>query len=100
MSKALTGEDGLKIALFTHPDMILLDIVLPGMDGVEVLRKLRADPWGKDAKVIIITNLSDTIKEQQARGIGVLDYLIKSNLSLKMLADTIDSYLQPASDDS
>ena len=49
---AITGEEGLKLALKNKPDLILLDIVMPKMDGIAMLKKLRKDPWGKNANVI------------------------------------------------
>lgn len=62
----LTAEDGVKgleVALKEHPDLILLDILMPKMDGIGMLKKLRADVWGTTAPVIILTNLNpnDTI---------------------------------------
>lgn len=53
---AATGEDGLRLSLQHHPDAILLDIQLPKMDGMTVMQKLRSDPWGRTAKIIILTN--------------------------------------------
>src|SRR5450759_3914675 len=77
---ATDGEEGLKIALEEHPDLVLLDIRMPKMDGMTVLKHLRADAWGEDANVIILTNLdpNDTILQ------GVVEdhpsyYMIKSN---------------------
>ena len=58
--KCKNGEDGLLAAFREHPDLILLDIVMPGIDGLQVLRKLRADEWGAAVPVIILTNLSAT----------------------------------------
>ncbi|HEX8932300.1 MAG TPA: response regulator [Patescibacteria group bacterium] len=55
---ALDGEEGLHLALDRHPDLILLDLAMPRMDGMTVMRKLREDPWGKTAPVIILTNLN------------------------------------------
>jgi DNA-binding response OmpR family regulator len=90
MSESLSGEEGLKVALETHPDMIMLDIVLPKMNGLDVLRRLREDSWGKNAPVFIMTNLMDEEKEKEARALGVLDYLEKSTLSVQALADRIN----------
>jgi len=58
--EAGNGEDGLATALKEHPDIILLDIVMPKMDGMTVLKKLREDEWGKKVPVILLTNLSAT----------------------------------------
>ena len=51
------GEEGLKTALEIHPDLVLLDIRMPKMDGMTVMRHLRADEWGKTAPIIILTTL-------------------------------------------
>ena len=56
--QASNGQEGLDSALREKPDLILLDILMPVMDGSAMLEKLRADEWGKKAKVIIIINLS------------------------------------------
>lgn len=76
------GEDGLKIALELHPDVIILDLHLPKLDGMGVLSKLRSDAWGKGAKVIILTaqDASDTMLKE------ILEYspsfyLFKANTS-------------------
>lgn len=66
ISVASDGEKGLKMALTDHPDMILLDLVMPNMDGMTMLKKMREDDWGKGAKVIILTNLSDAYKVEEA----------------------------------
>jgi DNA-binding response OmpR family regulator len=79
---AQNGEEGLALALQHHPDIILLDIVMPIMDGVTVLKHLRNDPWGKTAKVIVLSNLSQTIEEDEVIEKGVEEYLVKTNWSL------------------
>lgn len=77
---AHTGGEGFQIALSDKPDLILLDIMLPGMDGMTVMKKLRDDPWGKDVPIIILTNLNadDNILKAVLEGHPAY-YLMKSN---------------------
>lgn len=90
---AENGTDGLDIALKEHPDLILLDIIMPGMDGMEVMKKLRKDPWGKNAKIIFLTNLPSQDKELEAKSHGVNDYIIKSNTKLEDIVKLVLSYI-------
>ncbi|GBE17033.1 stage 0 sporulation protein A [bacterium BMS3Abin15] len=77
--RASNGEEGLAIATEEHPDIILLDIILPKMDGITMLNKLREDEWGKSADVIMLTNLSTAEDVHKATEAGAYDYLIKSD---------------------
>lgn len=77
--KARDGEEGLTAALCDHPDLILLDIVMPKMDGITMLKRVREDAWGKDVKVIMLTNLSDNEKIAEAIAQRSQDYLVKSD---------------------
>lgn len=77
------GEDGLRLALKERPDLILLDIIMPRMDGITMLKKLREDKWGKTVEVIILTNLSDIAKVQEALEQGTTDYLVKSDWKIE-----------------
>jgi len=81
--KAEDGQEGLDVALEHHPDLILLDIVMPKMNGMDVLQKLRKDEWGKNVPIILLTNLSDSEKVEDAMKYGVYDYLIKTDWELK-----------------
>ncbi len=67
--EASDGEVGLVIALKEHPDLILLDILMPKMTGMEVLEKLREDEWGKNVSVFLLTNLDpdDAIMEKVSK---------------------------------
>lgn len=85
--EAKNGEEGLEMALKEHPHMILLDIVMPKMDGMTMLEKLREDKWGQYAKVIILTNLSDAENTLKAIKHGSFDYLVKSDWKL---ADVVE----------
>lgn len=83
--EAHDGEEGLMIADRDHPDLILLDIVMPKMDGMTMLKKLRQkNEWGKSVPVILLTNLSPD-EEKINQGITEDEpayYLIKTNWSL------------------
>ncbi|MFC1701071.1 response regulator [Patescibacteria group bacterium] len=87
--QATNGEDGLKIALEKHPDLIVLDIIMPKMDGMMMLKKLRADDWGKSANVIILTNLTDPGKVKEASEEKVYDFWIKADWHLSDLTKAI-----------
>lgn len=91
---AITGTDGLELAKETKPDLIVMDIILPGLNGVEVLEKLREDTWGKDAKVIMLSNLTDLEKTARAKELGALEYIVKSDIPLVELAEKIQKYTQ------
>jgi len=81
--KAKDGKEGLELAYKKFPDIILLDIIMPKMHGWEMLERLRQDKWGKNAKVIILSNISDQQKKEQALAGGVCDYLVKTELRLE-----------------
>ena len=80
--EAEDGLAGLDMALAEKPDLILLDIIMPVMDGITMLQKLRDDPEGKKIKVIILTNLQDQEKVTEAVKNNTQEYLIKSDWSL------------------
>lgn len=90
---AKDGVEGLEVALKEHPDLILLDILLPKMNGMEMLEKLRKDNWGKEASVIILTNLSAEEKISEALEKGVYYFLVKTDWSLGDLAKEIKKKL-------
>jgi len=83
------GEVGLRLALANKPDLILLDLVMPVMDGHTMLEKLRQDPWGKKAKVVVLSSMDDVRNVAQAHQGDLTDYLIKSNSSLKELINKV-----------
>ncbi|MBI5400760.1 MAG: response regulator transcription factor [Candidatus Yonathbacteria bacterium] len=91
--EAVNGIDGLDTAQSKHPDLILLDIVMPRMDGLMMLQKLRDSEWGKTALVMILTNLSDNdevIKETEAEGI---DYFVKTDIKINEVVAKINAKL-------
>jgi DNA-binding response OmpR family regulator len=79
VARAKNGLEGLDVFSSFKPDLILLDILMPIMDGVTMLKKLRASEKGKKVPVIILTNLSDDEKVAEALAAGSHEYLVKSN---------------------
>lgn len=82
VSTAQNGSEGLQIATTEQPDLILLDIVMPVMDGHETLKRLRQDPWGRSAKVVMLTSMDDVKNVASAHEGSITDYLIKTQNSL------------------
>ena len=91
---AKNGEDGLKLALQEHPDIILLDLLMPKMDGMTMLKKLREDEWGKTVPVIIMTVVKDDKRIAEALEFGAHDYLVKSDFSVKEIIQRVRDRLQ------
>lgn len=75
--KAMTGEDALEIMSRTEVDLVLLDLMLPGIDGIEVLKKIRNESGNKKVPVLILTAKSDEISKVLGLEIGADDYLSK-----------------------
>jgi len=86
---AKNGIEGLKMVSEKSPSLILLDIIMPVMDGLSMLQKLRKMKHGKKIPVIILTNLSDTAKIAEAIKHGTYDYLVKSNWKLTEVVDKV-----------
>lgn len=87
--QATTAEEGIELALKNKPDLILLDMILPKMDGITMLKMLREDSWGKSVPVIILSNVSDQERISEAMKLGVYDYIIKTDLILNDLAKQV-----------
>jgi len=90
---AADGEEGLKKALEIIPDIILLDVVMPKMNGLEMLSKLRKDEKGKNIKVIVFTNVNEIEKIEEAVKDGASEYLVKVEWSLDDLVKKVKGKL-------
>lgn len=90
---ALDGEEGLQKVQSFKPALILLDLLMPKMDGMEMLQKLKADSSTRDVPVVILTNLSDYEKISEALSLGAMDYLVKANYKLEDLLDKVRTVL-------
>lgn len=89
VKNALDGEAGLKLARETNPDLILLDLILPKMDGFEVLDELKKDDATKDIPVLVLTNLESTQDIEKALALGATNYLVKANYDLKDVIEKV-----------
>ncbi len=90
---AKDGKQGLESALKNIPKLILLDIVMPNMDGIEMLRRLKLEPSVKNIPVILLTNLGETSKMLQAKELGAEDYLIKSHFKIEDIVKMVKEKL-------
>ncbi len=90
---AKNGEEGLKLALEAKPDLILLDLLMPKVGGLEMLKKLRTDQWGKDAAVYVITNMNQSKEISQAMDDKVNRYIVKSDWKLDDIIADIKLHL-------
>lgn len=79
---AFNGRQGLDMALEKHPDIILLDIMMPEMDGFDVMRNLQEDEWGKTVPVILLTNSSSIDTVAKAVTSGMSEFLVKTDMRL------------------
>ena len=91
--EAKNGVEGMKILEKEKPDLILLDIVMPYMDGIEVLKKIKENKELNKIPVILLTNLSQKEKINVGLGLGASDYLIKSHFTPSEVMDKIKIYL-------
>ncbi|OGG47526.1 hypothetical protein A2671_02055 [Candidatus Kaiserbacteria bacterium RIFCSPHIGHO2_01_FULL_49_13] len=90
---AVDGEDGLAKVKSFKPELVLLDLVMPKMDGMEMLRKLKEDSEIRDTPVVILTNLSDYERISEALSLGAMDYLVKANYKLEDLLEKVKTVI-------
>lgn len=95
--KARNGRDGYELAVTERPDLILLDLRLPDIHGFELLRKLRVDPWGAHARVLVLTaSESPDLILSENLGLEASDVLQKERWGIAELADRIKADLAAA----
>ena len=96
--EAKNGREGLELAVDKHPDLILLDIIMPEMDGMTTLKKIREESgaWGKNVAIIILTNLTATDEQPILDAVEnkLTHYLIKSDWKLHDIVKKIEDILK------
>lgn len=93
--EASNGQEGLGMALAEHPDLILLDLLMPVMNGMEALKKIRENEWGKNVPVIVLTVRSATDEKliEDITSLRPAYYLIKSDWKIHDVVKKIDKIL-------
>lgn len=91
---AFDGDEGFEVSSRERPDLIMLDMMMPKVTGIEFLRKLRKEDWGKDTPVIVETQLSDLEKMSEGVELGVRGYIIKSDYSLDTILRQVEDILK------
>ncbi len=79
--EAVDGEEGEKKVKEEKPDLVLLDLILPGIDGFEVLERVKKDENVKDIPVIILSNLGQKSEVERGLNLGAVDFLIKAHFT-------------------
>lgn len=91
---AENGKLGLEVVQKTKPDIILLDIMMPEMRGDEMLEAMRKTDWGKNIKVIVLTNVSKDEATASIDQLGVSDYVVKAHYTPQEVVDTVKKVLR------
>lgn len=93
---AYDGVTALQVIQREIPDLVLLDLMVPKIAGDQILERMRASEWGKNIKVLIISNLNEADAPAGLRNLGIEDYAVKANLSNDQLDHLVDNILKPA----
>jgi CheY-like chemotaxis protein len=91
---AADGEEGLSLAQSEHPALVLLDLLMPKMSGLEVLRAMKADDKMRGIPVLVLSNSSRQQDVDEIMRLGAIGYLVKADLSLQVLGDRVIRILQ------
>ncbi len=91
---AENGKLGFELSEKMKPDIILLDLMMPEMRGDEMLAKLRKTAWGKDIKVIILTNVGEQEIPEEVKKLGVAAVILKADMTPRQVADLVKKTLK------
>lgn len=91
---AVDGDDGIAKAIETKPKLIILDLIMPKKNGFEVIADLQRNPDTRMIPVIVLSNLAQSDDQKHALDLGAVDYLVKDNTTLEIIAEKIDYYIR------
>ncbi len=94
VEEAIDGEEGIQKLKKNKPDFILLDLLLPGINGYEVLSKIKRDSDLESIPVIILSNLGQEEEIKKGLNLGAVDYLIKAHFTLDQIVARIKKFLK------
>lgn len=95
--EAMDGEEGLVKAKEEKPDLILLDLILPGISGYEVLLRMKKDPFLEKIPVIVLSNLGQEEEIERAKRLGAKDFLIKAHFTLSQIEEKVKDFFEKES---
>ncbi len=81
IDEAIDGEEGLKKLKEIKPDLVLLDLILPGLDGFDVLKRIKDDPRIASIPVLILSNLGQKDEIEKGLKLGAVDFLVKAHFT-------------------
>jgi DNA-binding response OmpR family regulator len=90
---AANGRLGLELVEKMRPDIILLDLRMPEMDGTEALAQIRKHSWGKDIPVLVLTNVGEEEAPAELKHLNVLDYIVKADLTPRQVTEKVKEAL-------
>jgi DNA-binding response OmpR family regulator len=93
IEEAVDGEEGLKKLQETKPDLILLDLILPGLDGFEVLERMKDNPSTSSIPVLILSNLGQRDEIERGLKLGAIDFLVKAHFTPEEIVGKIKGVL-------
>ena len=93
VATAPDGASGLELIESFEPDIVLLDLMMPNMNGLDMLQKLRSQPGGRDAKVVVLTNMGDTETATRVYKMAADDYIVKAEMTPKQVAERVKALL-------
>lgn len=90
---ANNGKDGIELVKELGPDIVLLDMQMPVMNGDEALREIRKADWGKTVPVMILTNLGEEEAPKDIRSLGIDSYIVKADLTPRQVVERVKTAL-------
>ena len=91
---AYDGKEGVDMALDKKPDLIFIDMLMPVMDGLDMVNHLRTDDWGKTVKIVILTNADDVKILKDAVAVQGCEYMVKSDWSMDQVVEKANTMLK------